>query len=213
MSPLDFMFSPAAPLDKLAFKSARTLGTESLPQRPWAGLPAQNGLAFEGAPNLTKLSFFRVHNGCLQIASPFGCYELDLGAISPSEPLGVLCMQAGARLGSWTLRPSPEWRGLREELADEWALKSRPLENGDFEPLRLNMWARGADSSPDFWVIILLPARALRVFEKDGRARIETACGFLELPPGKDSELALAGHIQWGLPNEDGVFVLEPRLN
>lgn len=213
MSPFDFMFSPATPLDTLTFKRARTLGLDSLPQRPWAGLPAQNSLAFEGGPHLTKPGFFRAHKDCLQIASPFGCYELDLGALSVSEPLGVLRVQAGARLGSWTLRASPEWRGLRGESPDEWALKSRPLGNGDFEPLHLNMWARGADSRPDFWVIILLPSRALRVFEKDGRARIETASGFFELPAGKDSELALAGHIQWGLPNEDGVFVLEPRLN
>lgn len=211
MTPFDYMFSQSKTLDGLSFDKHSPLGVDALPSHPWAGLQEGNSLAFEGRPDLTKFAFFRVHDEAIEIASPFGCHRLALGSVDQAKPVGMLCVGGGERIGSWTVGVGPMWRGLRGEEPSVWALKAKPLESGAIEPVHMGMWSRGIDSKPETWTIVLLPSPADRVYEKQGSACIETHTGLFVLPAGRDSDGVLARRVQWGLPVEDGVFVLKRR--
>lgn len=213
MTPHDFIFSEAATLDGLDMIAARVLPHAELPEYPWAGLPSENSLAFEGRANLSTSAFYRLRDGNLEIASLFGACQLNLAGIDATRAIGLLCLRQGVRVASWKVKADGDWRDSRGGRPAEGVWKAKILPGGAFEPIHWDQSFRGIDSKPDFWTVVLLPSLPSRVHAKEGCARIEAGGREFALPSGPASDDVLAGgrRAQWGLPDESGFFVLQPR--
>lgn len=211
MSPLDYLFSVDARLDCIASLPAKNLPKADVPAYGWVCVPESNSVAFEASSELRMWAFYRALGERLEIVSPFGCVHFPSAGLSSAEPIGLVSLDSNGELAAWKVSFLPQWANSRGEPAGPSALKAKPLPDGSFEPLHSSMSFRGIDSKPDFWAIALLPALPERIYAKDGGAGIEAGGRVFTLPPGKASEHVLAGRVQWGLPDQNGFFVLQKR--
>lgn len=211
MSPLEYMFSAIDAPESVAAQPVKVLTLANTPFYGALSVPLENSIAFEGLPNLKLWALYRHVGARLEIVSPFGCCHFSSEGLEASEPIGLVNSRPDGELSAWKISFGGQWKTARGDIASPLALKAKPLLDGSFEPIHSSMSFRGVDSKPDFWAMVLLPALPERVYAKDGRARMEAGGRVFALPPGKASEHVLAGRVQWGLPDQNGFFVLQKR--
>lgn len=212
MSPLEYMFSAVDAPESVAPQAVKVLALANTPFYGALSVPLENSIAFEGPPNLKLWALYRHVGGRLEMVSPFGCCHLPSQGLEIGEPIGLVNSRPDGELSAWKISFDEQWKTARGDMASPLALKAKPLPDGSFEPIHSSMSFRGVGSKPDFWAIVLLPALPEKIYAKNGAARMEVGGRAFTLPEGKASEHVLAGRVQWGLPNEAGFFVLEPRL-
>lgn len=211
MTPLKYLLDESNDLGDIIKIPARVLVRTDAPAYAWVGLPVGNSIGFVARDDVASFAFYRIAGGTLEMVSPFGSYALPMTGLDARASIGLLAVSASGSIASWTVDVTSEWGDDSGAAAQEGSLKARVLGSGVFEPLHALRSSRGVDARPQQWVMVLLTEAPRSIRKKSGRAVLETAYGQFALPEGSASELALAGKIQWGLPDEEGFFVLQPR--
>lgn len=211
MSPLEYLFSSVRSLEAIDPQPAKVCSVADAAMPALLSTPAERSIAFEGSADLARWAFYRRLGDYMQIVSPFGCCHLPCWGLDMTKPVGLMSLRPNGEASAWEIQFDDQWRGASGNIAPPDALKARALPNGEFEPLHTCLSFRGSDSKPSFWAIVLLPSAAERIYSKDGSARIEAGGRVFAIPSGKASEHVLAGRVQWGLPDQNGFFVLQKR--
>ena len=147
----------------------------------------------------------------LDVVSPFGRYSLSVGSIDPKQPIGLLSVQGRDEFSTWRVNALSEWCDEDGCSVAPGVHKAKALGGEGFEPLYWEQSFRGMGSKPDLWTVVLLPSPVESVREKGNGVCIEAGGKVFVLPPGRSSKEVLAGKVQWGLPDDTGFFVLQPR--
>lgn len=211
MTPLEYLFAKSEALEDISRIPVRMLPKQDIPELGKVALRTKNAIAFQARKELERWAFYRLGAGSLEVASPFGCCALPIDEVDASKPIGLLNVQGQSDMSAWTIEAGATWRDARGRDSTPQSMKASALDGGGFEPLHSSLSFRGIDSKPDFWTVVLLPAKPDQIQSQDGQALIESGGRRFMLPSGRASEDVLAGKVQWGLPDETGFFVLQPR--
>lgn len=205
MNPVEFYLSRNASFDELDLTPA-----ENAPINKYIDkLPDGNALRFFGPLNVEMFASYRLMDGRLQIASPFGATTVDAGGVTDGSQVTLtsLCPEG---LASWRVQARSDWSDDRGARSLDNSMRATNLGGGRFEPLHSAYHARFSGIGAVGWTIVFLPEAHSSVKKnRQGGADILMPSGLIfELPKGKSADLVLAGKTQWAIPGEHGVFVL-----
>lgn len=212
MTPFEYMFSSTKSLSDIDIQQTKVLSNKDVPAYAMVSAPVGNCLAFYASTELKRWAFYKLDEDNLAIASPFGCIHLPFLGMDGAKGIGLIAIGSKGAVSTWKVKADNRWRDVNGVEASDFHLKAKKLADGSFEPLHALMSFRGIDSKPCFWAVVLLPNLPERIYSKDGGVRIEAGGRIFSLPLGTASGHVMAGRVQWGLPDEDGFFVLQPRL-
>lgn len=201
MTPAFFYTSPDSQLDHLSFIE---LGATSL---LIASQP--NQISFSWSTDLASAAIYKLIDGRLRIASPFGSLDLPADNCDPCEPISLLLISPDKGSALWTISPTAHWADEDgHPVGDSGDFMKLTVKNDLVIPMHSYGHIRAQNRGLAQWATVFLPAAPDRIYETAAGASIWAGGCEFTIPPGDAARLVLANKVRWGIPTPDGVFAL-----